>query len=623
MEGGNETKAKYPEGTCFFPEDITFPEYESRGEKKPGAYLIFNLAIEHAVLWEHLKEKKYRNQFIDALKNKWDIHPGTKTENCSRFYPDAIIAEPVREVLLGRKVESDVGIEDYVEKRLNPDEESQYIEPLLFTSTCTDWLSKFSDIHTLYQYKYKKVNIPDLRIEWVDLWLFPDGLGTLSFKVLLEDESSGIDTTYKNIHHIDRIATLVRTLRDYNAKTVVARAASQNQVSVKPNTLEGLTDLENKNYELFWPSLFNDLLGFGSGNHGHSNLLMTHLLFDYPYYSESKKEADPLDYMDKYSRYCKVLIAAQTCNLKNDEMSRLEWGGPLNDLSHDLKKISNGSVPDKILCQSALIAGYATPKDIIPFELATVGDHGNAVGWKDNPGWAYNREYIRSLLDENLVQVWEHWSALALRDTLAFVSYSEEVPIMGQAESRYYSLYVCAYHLRYQLDKLSDEIVDYEMSDARRGRAIKNSFQVFRNHYWFQEVTKDFVGVEVFERMKIGMRINECYDAVSNEVNEVTQHLQQKWERSIKNWGVILAVFIWPSKTLWEKIIYPEINMSQIWQNITTHWLMIVSFVVAVIGIAWLIRIIIRKNKEKIIPFWVRLKEITLRRIRRIVLVLK
>jgi len=428
--------------------------------------------------------------------------------------------------------------------------------------------------------------------------------------VLLDDESTGQETEYEKVHHIDRITTLVRLLRDYKAQTWVANEGDDSDKPVSQ--------------KVFWPSLFEELLGFERNNKkGHSNLLMTHLLFNHPFYSDGKEKAEPFDYMDKYSRYCKVLIAAQTPDSGGDEETRLKWAEPLNDLPHNIDEINKGSLPDKILSQSAIIAGYATKKDMIPFELATVSNHASSAGWKKDPGWEYNREYIRSLMENNLVEVWENWSALALRDTLAFVSYSTKAPIMYQAESRYYSLYVFSYHLRYQLEKLSDEIVDYEMSNARRGRRIRDAFQRFRNHYWFQEVTRDFVGVEVFDRMKTGMKINELYTSVSNEVSEVTQHLQQKWEGSIKRWGTFLAILIWPSKTLWEKIIYPNIDWDLSRQYLVNHGWPIIAGLLVIVLVGLLVRRVIRTKKELWVPLWIKWSEIPLKPFRRLVLFLR
>jgi len=615
---------------CKYPEEVRFPQYEVWDPvakdmvNKPGAYLIFNLAFEHAVLWDNLKEKKYRNQFTKGLEQgKWKVHSGIKSQKGNRsFKPDDIITESVGQVLLGSTVEGDPSLEDFVKNRLNPDGDSQYSEPLLFTSSHDEWLSnrtKFTDIQEKKpRGEYKKVDVPDFRIEWIDLWLFPDGSGMFSFKVLLDDESTGKEANHHNVHHITRITTLIRTLRDHEAGTKVIRTNAETEES------------HNESEGQFWPSLFKELLGFDSKeNGGHSHLLMSHLLFKYRCYTEGTK-VNPLDYTDQYSRYCKVLVAAQVQGLSGDKDFRLKWNKPINDLSHDLEKIKEGCGVDKNLYQSALIAGYATPKDMVPFELATVSNHGSSVGWKDDPGWEYNREYIRVLLDENLIEVWENWSALALRDTLVYVSYSPKVPIMDQAESRYYPLYIYTYHLRYQLDKLSDEIVDYGMSDVRNGIRILDNFQQFRNHYWFQEATRDFVGVEVFSRMKIGMMANDLYDAVSSEVAEVSQHLQQRWERSIKRWGMLLVIFTWPVKTFWDEYLYPkgQENWPELWRHVSTHmqsdnWPIYLAIVVAIFGCIWFVYKWCNRNKELVNPIWLKWSGIIIRPFRRLILALR
>ncbi len=616
---GSEKRGGQPAYKCMYPEAVTLPR----------AYMIFNLAFDHAVLWNHLRDKQYRDQFCSALKGEWEIHPGICAEKGGgkrrqhgwQFEPQTILADSARKALLGTnrqagKLDETGNLDEFVRRRLDPDEDSQYSEPLLFTFNNKTWIDQPFELLVASQSgEGKSEKLPPFEIKWIDLWFFPDGSGMLSFKVLLSDETTVPPNkdSFKHLHPIEWITTLIRSLRDFrDTRTLV----------VQPKDEESLKNRESKKkLPGFWPKLFREVLGFRRDD-GHSDLLMSHLLFDRPCYAQEKrKPVDPLDYVDRYSRYCKVLIAAQTSEFSDDkEALRLKWSEPINDLPHDTVAIANGSAADKVLYQSALIAGYATPKDLLPFELATVSNHGVSVGWKEGKGWEYNREYIRSLMEHNLVEVWEYWSALALRDTIAFVSYSPDVPIMRQAEGRYYPLYVFCYHQRYQLDKLSDEIVDYGMSNVWKGRRLRDKFQRFRNHYWFQEVTRDFVGVEVFNRMKIGMCTQELYDAVSREIDEVSQHLQQKWEISVKWWGAVLAIFVWPSKTLWDEFLYPKV-LPQIKEWAPSHWQPLLVGILAFVAISLLLYRFVQKKKEVFLPAWMKWSErLIFRPFRRLVL---
>ncbi|RME57152.1 hypothetical protein D6779_09290 [Candidatus Parcubacteria bacterium] len=261
MAGATEdsSSAKSNDYPCKYPEPVRFSQYETDGRngepiKCDGAYLIFNLAFEHAVVWENLKEEKYLQQFLKALGESWEIHPGIiKSENKRPFgaFPpsnDAILTEPVRDVLLGREVESSVDMKTYVKNRLDPDRDSQYVEPLLFSFKDSRWIppdkrSKTFSVNVVAKKGRIRTEVAFF-LDWIDLWLFPDGSGMLSFKVLLADESTGQEVNNGHIHQIDRMNALIRQLRDFKAETQ--------------------TTFPDGSTGEFWTEVFDKILGFDS-----------------------------------------------------------------------------------------------------------------------------------------------------------------------------------------------------------------------------------------------------------------------------------------------------------------------------------------------------------------------
>jgi len=542
VEGDTERKVdkQVGEPACGYPESVEFKPYtinDAEGnEYGPfhGHYVIFNLAFEHGVSWSSLKYGANLKRFCQALdgngkedKAAWKVHPYLTGEGGRSFEPDEIFTGASSRSLFGSKGKDCkvLSTEKIVENRLDPNVGGNNClsETLMFTLESSVLSKSSTELQPLIvehpirnaEEGYKE----SLYVLWADLWFMPDGTGMLSFKVVL-DETSTVDIT--------RCTRLIRTLRDFK---------------------DAETLLDSKS---FWAEVvFKEWLGFDEGK--HSDLLMTSMLQD--------QSGTPLSYVDRYSRYCKTLIAVQTPDIHDG--NAMAWGRPLADPPVDGDANLSDNVNNELNMtryQNAVIAGYATVKDMIPFELATVSEEGHSVGWNKDEGWQYSLEYIRKMIEENFIEVWEYWAGLALRDSCVFVSYNKKVPIMCQAEARYYPLYVHTYHLRHKLDMLSDKIVDYGMSDAFRGRRIQDQFQRFRNHFWFQESTKDFVGVEVFDQMKKGMKLPELYESVSSEVTEVAQHLQQKWERSIRTWVLFLGVFTWPIKTAWDTWLFPKVT---------------------------------------------------------------
>jgi len=276
-------------------------------------------------------------------------------------------------------------------------------------------------------------------------------------------------------------------------------------------------------------------------------------------------EDTPDQVFDHFQRNCKTLVMAQMPDIQDDEEG-MYWGRPLCDPPVYYSKkhyhaLKNGEWNTVMMAsKSAIQAGYATVRDLVVFELATVSGGQVSTGWKGGRGWQYGLEYIRKVVDNNFIEIWEYWAGIALRDSCVFVSYDHKMPIHWQAESYYYPLYMLAYHNHFKLDCMSQGIIDYDMADALNGRMVRDEFQRFRNQYWFQDVTVDFQGVEVYEQIQHGMGLNEQYETVSSEISDVSDHLQDKWDRGSRTLLTVLAVLFAPLMEVWNTWVIPQVK---------------------------------------------------------------
>ncbi len=335
-----------------------------------------------------------------------------------------------------------------------------------------------------------------------------------------------------------------RTLRDFkNSKFMIARQGESTSRS-------------------FWDEfIFNDCLALNTEVANASRLQSSSvgkglLLTD---------ASDPEQVFDSFQRYCKILVMARMPDIQDDAIGML-WGRPLSNPpvyygdKHD--ELLNAGEWDATLAasQHAVVAGYATVRDMVVFELATVSSEQASLGWKGGRGWQYSLEYIHKVVNNNFIGIWEYWAGIALRDTCVFVSYDEPMPIKWQAESYYYPLYMLVYHNRFKLDCLSQSIIDYDMADALNGRMVRDEFQRFRNQYWFQDVTVDFQGVEIYGQMQHGMGLNEQYETVSSEISDVSDHLQEKWDRGSRTLLTTLAVLFAPLMEVWNTWVIPQVK---------------------------------------------------------------
>ena len=349
------------------------------------------------------------------------------------------------------------------------------------------------------------------KVHWVDLWLFPDESAILSFKTQLESLESELN--------VSQISDFHRKIRD----------TALHPLRVVRSGAEGAKD------ELFWQDVVIQTFLKEGRCLGFSSI------------DECVSAFDP------YQRNAKVLMAAQM--KPTDEEEGLAWGRPLMDPPIRLQRkhehlIETGEWDVALqAARSSIVAGYATVRDMVLFELATVSNEKGAAGWNGDKKFQYSLEYVRRMIEDNFVEVWEYWNALILRDTCTMVAFDPSMPLLtdnnhpeklGQVETRYYPLYVYAYHQRYRLDRLSEELVDDNLSDVMKAQELRESFLRFRNRYWFHEVTTDFLGKEVFEKMKIGLGTERAHEMVQDEVDRIAGYVREKWQART---AILIAVW--------------------------------------------------------------------------------
>jgi len=518
-----------------YPEPVVFDEH----------YSILMIAFDHQVNKSTLGNKKRRLDYAKLLhEHEWQVHEyllsgeqPNKRKGVMRFQPDRIMTPHTHEVFFGESLLSGDASkpEDtaaFIEDRLNPDVGTVGLsESLMFSLSDSAWMNTplLAD-DSREQFKFE--------IKWADLFLYNDGTGLLAIKVKSLADKAGISD----------LSLMNRVLRDF--KNDFAKVSKQSGSEKKS----------------FWSDVvLHDWLGFDHTNIDDS--------FASKFSGNDEERAgllyvpagEPTDIFDQFQKHCKIMVTTQMPDLSEGEVG-MQWGRPITDppvnfTEKQFKGLQNGEWDGTLAAaQKAIGAGYATVRDLVLFELAVVSAEQMSTGWKGGRSWQYGAEYIRKVVDNNFIEIWEYWAGLALRDTCVFVSYDKSMPIIWQAESFYYPLYALAYHNHYKLDCLSQAIIDYDMADALNGRKVRDEFQRFRNQYWFQDVTTDFQGVEVYNQMKHGMGMNEQYETVSAEIADVSGHLQEKWDRGTRSLLTVLAIMLAPLMELWNTWLIPHVK---------------------------------------------------------------
>lgn len=463
---------------------------------------ILTLAFRHQI-----RGRQVRHWAPAAADRHWRVHPYMRHDRTStrNFAPFISLSVPGHRALLGQdwaaEPEPDLRPDEaIIRERLGKTDQCNLL--LTLAPSATNQLGK--ELET-WQANARQPEVFRFFVEWGDLWVFDDASGMLAFGLRLVggDEATGGEVPIR----LTQLARFHRHIRDWHDRGIRVRPAQDDGDGVR-----------------FWDELvFGSWLGLRAeqGSRGTSLL-------------GGCTSAKPEHHMDGSGRYARLLTGVQLPEVA-DGATGLAWDSPLTDLSAEfqyqphLDALKNGVWhPSMQSYQAGVIAGYPTFRDLVLFEVATVSDEGAAAGLNGQRGWQYSLDYIRRIMDRQGIEVWEYWSGLALRDVCAFVSWSDAMPLIRshQLEARYYPLFVYAYHLRFALDTMAEDSVDHDLVEIRKLRGQLRRFQEFRSRYWFKEVSIDFQGVEVFEKIKAAANIDAIYATVSEELNEVSNYLE-------------------------------------------------------------------------------------------------
>jgi hypothetical protein len=72
------------------------------------------------------------------------------------------------------------------------------------------------------------------------------------------------------------------------------------------------------------------------------------------------------------------------------------------------------------------------------------------------------------------------------------------------------------------------------LRNLSEARALTDAFVMFRNHYWFAEVTLKPQGAEIYRRFQHGLDALSLYEAVSDEVRELEGYYERQVARNIE-----------------------------------------------------------------------------------------
>jgi hypothetical protein len=468
--------------------------------------------------------------WINCLEDAgWDIHEYFKQHLLHRqkrqFYPDAILSTYAHESIFGKsRFDEKDSMADFLKKQINPNNpDYPRSETLLLSlkASSKNWLNvKLQTIED-------KADMYDLgglhftfTIEWADLWIFPDQLAYLSCKVVLNAVQDS-ESTPSRKPGVGDLSAFNRWFRHTLYKGLFVYP--ENDPKNKCHWWQDIGYKQwLKNGNILWPPQQKG--------------------WQLPFFSHQDMSEKSWETLIQQNHYAKVLTAARIPDLPYENMEKAK------ELERDWQKYD---VPE--------YRSYGSLYAVLVSELATFSDEGTAMGLQaydsaQGRKWRYQPGYLKKLYHKNKIAVWAYWNGIALQDSCAFLAWDASMPVVKQAESYYYTLYVHICHLYFRLDDFAGKVIDYRLENTQQANQLLEEFHAFRNQYWFKDMTAGFVGAEVCQGMKKGMDVDPLFTRVSDEVKQMSTYLNAKQDKGWQFLISIALIFFYPLQMLWKKV---------------------------------------------------------------------
>lgn len=335
-----------------------------------------------------------------------------------------------------------------------------------------------------------------VHVHWVDVTVFPQGVGFLTMKVHL----TGDDCTVTNLTRFLSYVRLVlpprvgSSIANWRCDTANGSLFFKSQDLVD-YLLQGLADGIQE-----WDAAFETFI------------TRAHMGSPMERYSTSEIGQVYGQLFREYSYVCLDPIMSSTEDSEREAES--------DEITSLYKETYQSSL-------------FSSPEQQILYELATATQ-------TSRPDYEPHPEGIKQLLEVGHIAIWANWQGLALHDNVVFLgTRPSNFTLYGLAhnvESDYFYLYLLALYQKVRLSWIAGEAMQHGSAlhrNLREARSLWNDFMRFRNHYWFAEVTFKPQGIELYRRFHKGLGVSLLYDCISDEMFQLQAYYESKSERRV------------------------------------------------------------------------------------------
>jgi hypothetical protein len=206
--------------------------------------------------------------------------------------------------------------------------------------------------------------------------------------------------------------------------------------------------------------------------------------------------------------------------------------------------------------RAALPAGvFADGIDRLLYEIGACMGPGDSV---HNPVWVPAAEQAERVVRENRLAMWRCWRGMALKESCVFLATENlgfnRKALAHNAEYDYLPLYLYTLYQKHRLLTFADGLmreVAQRKGHLSGARVLLRRFVSFRNRFWFSEVTRRPMGGDLYRLLQQAQELPRLYDMVTTSIKEAKEYYEERWDRQVRQVLTVLGWVAGPLAAVW------------------------------------------------------------------------
>lgn len=338
-------------------------------------------------------------------------------------------------------------------------------------------------------------------IEWIDVFLFPQGIGLLAFKCILNPMDDEVNLNLINDFHY--------YMQKVHPPFLKFEMPEWEWDGIKFGTRELIDFL------LLWftlpPSLFSKIKNsfedhISSGNSHNYQIISKNFYTLTP-------EGQTYGMKQRIYSYCQLVSGGKEIVL-HPYFNSLE---------------------EQVLYELGTCT-YVSEEDYVP-----------------------EKDFVQKLLEENKLKVWDNWSALVLHDNIIFAgkgtSNFVEKYLPHNIEYDYFHLYSYCVFQEFLLSNYFSKLISRDRDLTKNFSAAEKMLEnyiKYENRYWFREISDKPMAEKLYQKVLNALNILPLKEEIKEEVIRLSEYYRRKYQQRLDMILTVLAFVVVPIEILAE-----------------------------------------------------------------------